>query len=84
MPAAPKRRSEPLPSKSSVKSPPHPNPLDPDVTLLCKIGSIVVHAEELLSPKGHMFDRTAIEVLLNDPDVKNWIKGMGVYLPRKR
>jgi hypothetical protein len=28
------------------------HPLKPDAQLLCKLGSVVVHSEELLSPTG--------------------------------
>ena len=58
--------------------------LKPDIALLSKIGSIVVHADELLSPKGHVYDKTVFQQLLNDPDVQMWIKQMGPLLPQKR
>lgn len=61
-----------------------PNPFLPSTPLLCKLGSIAVHAEELLSPDGHAFDKTALDSLLQDAEVKNWIKAMGAMLPRKR
>ena len=59
------------------------DPLTPDLTTLCKLGSIVVHAEEMLST-GHAFDRAALQSLLIDPEVQRWIKAMGVYMPVKR
>lgn len=52
--------------------------------LLVKLGSIVVHADELTEPGGHEFDHTTIRTLLTDPDVQKWIKDMGVLLPLKR
>lgn len=52
--------------------------------LLIKLGSLVVHADELLSPDGRQADRIAIEGLLSDPEVIAWIKGMGAMLPLKR
>ena len=58
--------------------------LKPTVSLLCKLGSIVVHVEEMLSPKGHVFDKATIEALLADKEVKDWIKAMGPLMPRKR
>lgn len=61
--------------------------LEPSMTLLCKLGSIVVHADELTSPDGHEFDKIAIRGLLdNDLDIQQWIKEMGKQslLPRKR
>lgn len=61
-----------------------PDPLKPSLTLLCKLGSALVHTEELLSPKGHVLDKTALDNLLKDPEVQAWVKGMGVYLPVKR
>lgn len=60
------------------------DPLTPPPALLVKLGSIAVHVEEYLSPHRHPFDKTAIELLLNDPDVKAWIVSMGAFLPVKR
>ncbi len=61
---------------------PEPGFKTPPLSLLAKLGSIAVHAEELLSPDGHSFDRTALEQILRNPEVTAWIKDMG--LPRKR
>ncbi len=58
--------------------------LSPDAALLCKLGSIIVHAEEMMQPDGHDFDRVAMETLLADRDIRNWIDGMGAMLPLKR
>jgi hypothetical protein len=60
------------------------DPLRPSASLLCKLGSIALHAEELFSPRGHHFDKTALEVLLNDYEVREWITAMGALLPKKR
>lgn len=60
------------------------DPLKPSHSLLCKLGSIAVHAEEAISPKGHSLDVSVLRSLLADPEVKQWIKDMGVYLPVKR
>lgn len=62
------------------------NPLKPTPALLCKLGSIVVHAEELISSKGHAFDRHALEQLTTDPDVMEWRAQMDAMamIPRKR
>ena len=60
------------------------DPLMPDLTTLVKLGSIAVHAEEMLSAKGHPFDRILLEGLLQDPDITAWIEAMGVYMPVKR
>lgn len=60
------------------------NPLKPDLSLLCKLGSIAIHVEEMLSEKGHGFDRIALQGCLKDREVQEWLKAMGVYLPLKR
>lgn len=58
----------------------------PRLSLLVKLGSIAVHADEMLSPQGHQFDKIAIRSLLEDSEVKEWIKQMdaSALLPRKR
>jgi hypothetical protein len=58
--------------------------LKPGLSLLVKLGSIAVHAEEMLSPEGHVFDTVAINKLIDDPEVKTWIKDMKAFLPVKR
>ena len=60
--------------------------LKPSVPLLVKLGSIVVHSDELLSPSGHDFDRIALKALMDDPEVKDWLQAMGkaAMLPVKR
>lgn len=60
------------------------DPLNPSLGLLSKLGSIVVHADEAMSEEGHQFDVLAIKTCLDDPEVQQWIKDMGVYLPKKR
>lgn len=62
------------------------DPLKPAPTLLIKIGSIAVHADEFLHPSGHAFDAIAIRQLLKDPEVVAWIKAMDAmaFLPKKR
>ena len=52
--------------------------------LLCKLGSIAVHTDEMLSAQGHHFDITSLKGLLADTEVVDWIKTMGAYLPKKR
>jgi hypothetical protein len=52
------------------------DPLKPGPRLLVKLGSIAVHVEELLSPAGHGFDKIALQVLLNDPEVTEWRAAM--------
>ena len=62
------------------------DPLKPPVSLLVKLGSIAVHAEEHWSTTGHVFDRTAAEQLLQDKEVRAWLKAMNkmAMLPVKR
>ena len=52
------------------------DPFAPVPTLLVKLGSIIVHAQELASDDGHAFDKIALEQLLADPDVKAWMQEM--------
>ena len=59
-------------------------PINTSLSVLVKLGSIAVHAEELLSPEGHAVDKMALDQLLNDPDVKLWIKANAAFLPVKR
>jgi len=51
-----------------------------------KLGSIAVHVDEYLSDHGHPHDRAAIESLLADPEISEWISGMNEIglLPLKR
>jgi hypothetical protein len=72
------------PAKKKVKTPEKPKHFTPDLRLLTKLGSIAVHAEELLSPEGHPVDKTELEILLKDEEVKTWIEAMGPLLPLKR
>jgi len=62
------------------------NPLTPSTPLLCKLGSIIVHADEMLSPDGHQFDGEALKQLICDSDVKKWLADMGemALVPLKR
>lgn len=62
------------------------NMLTPSPALLCKLGSIAVHADELTSDDGHQFDRVALQSLIADPEVREWIAAMGAaaMVPVKR
>jgi hypothetical protein len=62
------------------------DPFKPSITLLVKLGSIAVHVEEILSPKGHDFDRHALQTLWEDAEVKEWIAQMNkmAMIPVKR
>lgn len=60
--------------------------LKPAMSLLVKLGSIMVHAEEMLEPGGHAHDVAAIKSLLADPEVVAWREEMDAMalLPVKR
>jgi len=62
------------------------SPLEPSARLLCKLGSIIVHADEFVSPRGHAFDREAMRGLLSDSEVVEWLKMMDrlALLPVRR
>lgn len=62
------------------------NPLTPTPSLLSKLGSIVVHADEMMSCDGHAFDRVALTSALHDPEVTEWLASMGklAMVPVKR
>ena len=60
--------------------------LAPSPALLCKLGSIIVHFEELHGKEGHAFDKIALEGLISDPEIQNWMSDMRslAMLPVKR
>jgi len=62
------------------------DPLKPSIPILCKLGSIFAHVEELLSPKGHAFDKLELQKLLDDPEIKEWLSEMHkmALIPEKR
>lgn len=62
------------------------NPLSPSPSLLIKLGSVIVHQEEMMSAKGHHFDKHALETVRNDPEVVAWLSEMTKQgmLPVKR
>jgi len=49
---------------------------NPPVGLLCKLGSIIVHAEEGSGEDSHDFDWVALRTLLADREVQQWLDGM--------
>lgn len=50
-----------------------------------KLASLVIHAQEFLSPDGHELDRHALLSLTNDPDIAEWLKKFDpALLPVKR
>lgn len=60
--------------------------IQPALSLLVKLGSIAVHADEMLSPRGHDFDKQELLVRLRDPEVVAWLKEMDrlALVPKKR
>ena len=62
------------------------NPLRPPASLLCKLGSIVIHSEEARSSGGHYFDEIVLDGLLQDVEVGAWLTAMRemAMLPVKR
>jgi hypothetical protein len=60
--------------------------LKPSAGILIKLGSIYVHIDEAMSKKGHNFDVLALKQLLEDPELKEWIKQMDALalIPKKR
>lgn len=62
------------------------NVLAPSPAVLCKLGSIIVHVEEGAGQDGHAFDWVAVRQLMADPEVQDWLSGMGkmAMLPVKR
>lgn len=62
------------------------DPMKPSATLLIKIGSAMIHAEEMIETKflNIKFDLPAFKTVSDDPEVVAWKKAMGPLLPRKR
>ena len=62
------------------------DPLQPSAGLLCKLGSLVVHADEGSGKKAHPADVDAFFGLLNDPEIQAWLEAMRKLslLPVKR
>lgn len=62
------------------------DPLKPSATLLIKLGSAMIHAEEMIETKFRNveFDVPAFNTAAQDPEVRAWVKAMGPMLPLKR
>ena len=60
--------------------------LEPSISILSKLGSIAIHAEEMISPNVHEFDLIEMKKLLNDPEIQQWLKEMDemALIPKKR
>ncbi len=52
------------------------DPLKPSVTLLAKLASVAGHAEEMIGPRGHDFDKMALKSALDDEEVLVWMYEM--------
>jgi len=50
--------------------------LNPSPALLCKLASIAVHADEMMSGNSHEFDRIALQSAISDPEVVCWLTDM--------
>ena len=61
-------------------------PLSPSASLLVKLGSALVHAEEMSEPGSHPLDLQAFQTLARDPEVVAWREAMDAMalLPKKR
>ena len=61
-------------------------PLKPNTKILSRLGSLFIHVEEGLAQGGHPFDMLAIGTIIDDPEVKQWIKEMDklALIPKKR
>lgn len=55
---------------------PIPSTLSPGPALLCKLASLAVHVDELYSAGGHEFDRVALNSLINDHEIQQWLAEM--------
>jgi hypothetical protein len=68
------------------------DPLKPSATLLIKLGSAFVHAQEAMFEMHRggiaamQFDEAAFETLAKDPEVVEWMAAMSkmAFLPVKR
>lgn len=62
------------------------NLASPSLSLLVKLGSIIVHADEYLSADSHEYDQIAFRQTLKDEEVQTWLKQMSDQglLPVKR
>jgi hypothetical protein len=61
-----------------------PDRYRPSPAVLIKLGSVAVHAEELVSEDGCEVDAIGIRNLMMDRDLRRWVKSMGALLPVKR
>lgn len=70
-----KKRKRPVSAEGRAES----------LTLRLKLASMVIHVQEALGTRGHMFDVEALRGLAEDREVKDWIAGFDkALLPVKR
>lgn len=62
------------------------NALQPGTALIAKVASILVHVEEGSSKGGHHWDWVAVQNLIADAEVQEWLKALGAMslVPVKR
>lgn len=62
------------------------DPKNPPLGVLVKVGSIARHVEEFMSLASHPLDKVALDGLLEDPEVAEWLEAMDDLglLPVKR
>lgn len=62
------------------------SPLNPPLGVLVKLGSLARHIEEARSATGHALDWNAVDALMADPEVAEWMAAMDAMalLPVKR
>lgn len=55
-------------------------------SVIIKLASLAVHADEMLSPQGHQFDQETIKSILADDEVKRFLSEMDklALLPLRR
>jgi len=60
--------------------------LQPEPSVLAKLGSLLVHFEEMMGNDGHHFDKIALQSLIDDAEVQEWLESMRAMamLPVKR
>jgi len=46
----------------------------PEIGLLIKLGSAIVHADECLGPDGRVLDQQVFQELIKDAEVKAWLE----------
>lgn len=57
--------------------------LIPTTTLLTKLGSAIVHAEEMIGKDAHDFDIETFLSLVDDSEVKAWMEEMDDAAPKE-